>query len=655
MERGLGRALVLVVLAAAVALGAFLVVRPAEAAEVTLDATTGTVNAEPGDTVLLPRAADIVRFTIDTANNTSTGSFASGGGQTIACSDDGTCDVDDDGSGNNVADSVTVKLNVDAGSSDGFIIVKWADVIAADGSVGTASGSYVINVKTQPKPASLTVAAASTTIDANGAIASVGDAGRTQIVATVKNNQSPSVGMNAQRLTFVTNLGVMDCPASGSGATAINAATNVQWCQVWTTGQDNPLTDATETSGDAGFDGHAVIDLKQSGREGTATVTVSHDTLNAESVDITLFGTAKNVAAAPEQNSVEVGGKVFIVLTVTDGAGNPVKNVQPQPAAEDPIVGPDGEDVNAVSTTQAADDANADTSPYNVNKDGMTIGTIDKGDIPACGPVAAVTANPDATPPVVGVFASTGTNDAGQCVVQVHAQGDDAATANTDESATRGVHTLNFALGDLTASAMITVAGPAHSIATDPATGSTIEPLSDNTITITVTDDEGVLVGATAVDVVQVAGDGLTEGLAPVGGDDTPAMTSNGEASFHYTAGLGGSQVVFRIRAGSGDGRITDVLTLNVGAPEDAGPTVIELTDGPDSTYVAWSDDWGTVSSSTFENVPGLVVVWKWTGIMWIGYTSSPTAPDATKTNFNVGPGDVIYVVSNGAVTITIH
>ena len=133
-----------------------------------------------------------------------------------------------------------------------------------------------------------------------------------------------------------------------------------------------------------------MIDLKASGREGTATVSISHGTLDPTSVDVKLFGTAKNMTAVADQGSVEIGGSVFIVLTVTDAAGNPVKNVQPQPAEEDPILAPTKDD-NKVTTSQAADDDNAATSPYNVNKDVDKDGVIDKGDIPACGPVSAVT------------------------------------------------------------------------------------------------------------------------------------------------------------------------------------------------------------------------------------------------------------------------
>ena len=52
-----------------------------------------------------------------------------------------------------------------------------------------------------------------------------------------------------------------------------------------------------------------------------------------------------------------------------------------------------------------------------------------------------------------------------------------------------------------------------------------------------------------------------------------------------------------------------------------------------------------------FENVANLVRVWWWSGSMWIGYTSNPNAPGATKTDFAVSDGDTLFVVSNGAVT----
>ncbi len=524
-------------------------VEPGKSADVTASVTTPS-----GGT-------GVARIEID-ALSTASGSFDFNDGQTIVCNDGGKCDTDAV-DGTNTADSVTVKLNIDADSADGFILLKVTDVLAASPTVTYQS----VDVTTLPQPASLTAKAVSTTIDANGAVAAIGNAGRTEIVATVKNNQSPSVGMNDQRLTFVTTLGVMDCPESGTGNTAIAAATNVQWCQVWTS--------SSNSDGETAADGNAVISLKASGREGTAIVTISHATLDPTTVDVKLFGTAKDMTAEAEQGSVEVGGSVFVVLTVTDAAGNPVKNVQPQPAGTDPIAGP-ADDSNKVTTSQAADDGVATTSPYNVNKDVDGDGVVDKGDIPACGPVTAVTAGDQSgdppTPPLA--FASTGTNDAGQCVVQVKATPDDDTTPATNESSTRGVHTLNFALDDIEASVEITVAGAAASIESDAP--EYVEALSDTTITVTVSDDEGVLVGDTSINVIKVAGDGLAEGAATKEG----ARTKNGSATFSYAAGLEG-QVVFRVIAGTGSAAIRDIITLTVGFPD---------MECPDGTSVAYGE-----------------------------------------------------------------
>ena len=329
--------------------------------------------------------------------------------------------------------------------------------------------------------------------------------------------------MNFQRLTFVTTLGVMDCPGSTAptGGTNIDPANNVQWCQMWT-------STSAEADGTAA-DGNAVITLKASGREGTATVTISHATVDPTSVDVKLFGSAKNMTAEAEQNSVEVGGSVFVVLTVTDAAGNPVKNVQPQPAGTDPIEGP-ADDANPVTTSQAADDGDATTSPYNVNKDPevtadatTSVVSKDKGDIPSCGVLAAVNATPGATPPGPGNFGSTGTDDNGQCVVQVNATPDDPA-ATGDQASTRGVHTLNFELGDVEASVEITVAGAAASIESDAP--EYVEALSDTTITVTVSDDEGVLVGDTSINVIKAPAMACTRG----GTKEGAHRTRNGAA-----------------------------------------------------------------------------------------------------------------------------
>ena len=537
--------------------------------------TDNTADVVPGGTVAIDGGtATIMEFKI--TGGTATGEFANGE-QTIVCSDrntgaspptnlGSTCDTNGDAAG------ITVVLTTDADTSDGYIIITRTKILPVAGESPPAA---VVTVTTQPKPASLTAKAISTTIDANGAVASVGDAGRTEIVATVKNDQSPAAGMNDQRVTFVTTLGVMDCPASGAGATAINAATNVQWCQVWT-------SNSSESGGTAA-DGNAVISLKASGREGTATVTISHATLDSQSLDITLFGTAKSLEAEAEQGSVEVGGKVFVVLTVKDGAGNPVKNVQPQPSANPAeVVGP-AEQSNKVTTGTAADDGDAATSPYNVNKDVDADGVVDKGDIPACGPVTNVAAAPDADPPVQGVFASTGTNDAGQCVVEVTATKDTGATAGTpaDTSATLGEHTLNFVLGDLKASASIIVAGGPASIETDPADGSYIDGVTDHPITLTVRDADGNLVGEIPYTVVKVAGDGIVDDGADA---ISSGNTDNGVAKFTYTSGLAPDTAVFRITVGNVGSTQTVTIQIHVGEP---APEPEPEPEGPPPT---WSD-----------------------------------------------------------------
>ena len=96
------------------------------------------------------------------------------------------------GSGNNDAISVKLKLDVDADSADGYIIVR-SGVVIDNGVLpveGTERhGTMVITVTTQAKPATLTAKAASTSVAASDA---AGDTDETTITATVKNDQDPS-------------------------------------------------------------------------------------------------------------------------------------------------------------------------------------------------------------------------------------------------------------------------------------------------------------------------------------------------------------------------------------------------------------------------------------------------------------------------------
>ena len=518
---------------------------------------TVEITVDPSD------GSGVVRVEID-GLSTASGSFDSNDGQDIVCNDNGKCDVgedtDNDAATENVKanGSVFLVVNIDADSADGFILLKITNVLASGGPVTTYQS---INVETLPKPDTLNAKAESTTIQAKPDTTSEVD--QTTITATVKSDEDEPQGMVGQTLTFITTLGNVDCDVGG------NAPSQV--CQIDTIADDVTTTDADEM-------GTATVTLFGGGREGTATVTITHATLDSATVTVTFYGDPDNLAAEADQGSVEVGGGVFVVLTVTDAAGFPVKGVEPAAPAKDAIVGPE-EKSNPVKTD------------FDVNK----LDAKGKLAVPACEAHAEITeanAQPDAVPPVLATLGSSGTNDDGECAVLVSAPADNDETATSDESATRGVNTLNFVLNKLEASVELDVAGSPATIVTDPPSGSYIDPLSDNTITITVRDDEGVLVGKTKVEIVKVEGFGLVEGIAGVGEvpdfDANSENTANGEASFNYTAPLSASTVVFRIRAGSSANPPEQVLQLHVGSePEDVvvpPPAAPSLSSQPAST-----------------------------------------------------------------------
>ena len=70
------------------------------------------------------------------------------------------------------------------------------------------------------------------------------------------------------------------------------------------------------------------------------------------------------------------------------------------------------------------------------------------------------------------------------------------------------------------------------------------------------------------------------------------------------------------------------------------------------STFVSWQG--GDASSAEFENVANLTIVWKWTGNAWFRYVSDPSVPASLKTDFALSNGDVLFVVSEGPVDITL-
>ena len=94
------------------------------------------------------------------------------------------------------------------------------------------------------------------------------------------------------------------------------------------------------------------------------------------------------------------------------------------------------------------------------------------------------------------------------------------------------------------------------------------------------------------------------------------------------------------------------VNVVDPDAPVDTGPVIYSLAAAASSTFHTWNG--GDASSSEFENVANLVRVWWWSGSMWIGYTSNPNAPSATKTDYALSDGDFLYVITTGPVNITL-
>ena len=603
--------LAIVALVAAVAFSG--VLTTGQPVDAQTDLVDNTADIVPGGKVNITGQGNATMVQFAVTGGSSSGTFANGE-TSIVCRDrngttnaTATCDTNGDAAG------ITVVFTVDGDSPDGFVTITRTQILPVTTDDPTVA---IITVTTQPVPASLTIKATSTSVAAtlpDGETLAADSANVTTVVATVNNDQVPAAGMVGQTLTFVTSLGLIDCDGIGTGDAP------AQVCQADTVAGDPNAVPPVP-------DGRATVHLIGGGAPGTASVEARHATLPAASASVTFFGDAKNLEAAGEQGSVEQGGDVFIVITVTDEAGNPVKGAQPAAAAApNTIVGP-GVLLKAVTTD------------FGVNKINPLTSMVA---IPSCTAHIAREADDTQDPPVTASLGSDGTNDDGQCVVQVAAAGDDPATP-ADEAAARGVNTLGFVLGaagpaQLSASAEITVAGAAATVESDAP--DYVDPLSDTTITITVYDDEGVLVGATNINVVQVAGDGLTEGLTATGADSK--QTVDGKASFTYAAGLSG-EAVFRIIAGTGPGAVRDVITLTVGsAPEevpDAPPATWsqELVSGTHNPV--WNGEDGADPSAGAAE--GVTAIWQWNGSSWDGYF--PAAAD-------VPGGNTLDSLTNGA------
>ena len=196
-------------------------------------------------------------------------------------------------------------------------------------------------------------AATDRTIDADG--------GTSNLTVEVKNASTPPGNLAGQSVTVITTHGTVGCADAAGTASAGTSQT----CTI-TTGTEG-IVDVVLTGG--GVEGQAVVTARLGTRTATATVT--------------MYGDAKNLTAAPDQGSVEIGESVYVVLTVTDGAGNPVSGAMVIPGTPNEVVGPDDDAVKVV--TEQATVADGDNLPLVVgySKDKPAVGSA--AAIPACG------------------------------------------------------------------------------------------------------------------------------------------------------------------------------------------------------------------------------------------------------------------------------
>ena len=85
-------------------------------------------------------------------------------------------------------------------------------------------------------------------------------------------------------------------------------------------------------------------------------------------------------------------------------------------------------------------------------------------------------------------------------------------------------------------------------------------------------------------------------------------------------------------------------------APTGSAVAPYTLIAAAASTFVVWRGPDAT--SAVFEAVPNLEIVWKWAGDAWVGYVSDPAAPNSVKPDFSLSAGDILWVVSTGAVIL---
>lgn len=498
---------------------------------------TGGGAVNNGDVVYIQNAAaGFVLYEITAIGNADasfTHASAQNNGQLLYCSPVATtataptCDVDIPGTGTTVA----VKVANDSGR--GGIIIK--QTVLADGTT-TADE---LNVTVSPVPTRLAPSASPKAVNAGEGTATAGTS-----TLTFRLTDQNGRGIGGTGLTIIASHGTLDtatAPAAWTDSTGGVAFTG-SGTQVGT------VSTSTDGGGDADVDGagNAAVTFTAGGVPGTATITarVSAGTLS-NTVNVTMYGAAKAITAVPEQSALQVGGSTFIVVTVTDAGDNPVAehNVAVKSGASG-VVGPSP--------------GSREVVPSNiVMKNAAPLATLTGTDLPACGDVAAVADTSAADEPSNAVAGSNGTNADGKCVIQVATTGGDTATTADDTA--RGTHTITIAGPASDGSADVTVEieiGGAPDVITSDAPAQ-LEPGEEVTINVTVVDDEGVRVGAVAIEALKTDGGGLI--TTPI-----RAMTSDGRAKFAYLAPSRPGSVDLLVRTKTDKGAETARLPITI-------------------------------------------------------------------------------------------
>ena len=604
--------LALVAMVAAVAFSGILTTQSADAAGPG-DTTTVTVT---GITEFTEDQNDGIA-TFEITGGTASASFAANGGQTLVCANDAACDSakdgKDDGTGtstNHDPNSIRVAITIDEDSANGFILITITDANPAD---GTGISKQRINVSTTDRVVALTASAAidgepapAPAVSATQDTSTPADAG---VVITARLTNNLDNGVTGKQVIIYTTLGVLNGCADANG---------VQACTESSADVDD---DDAETN-DAGY---VSVRLLPTGRPGVATVNFTQGEFNA-TVSVVFFGAASAIEASAMQSSIAIGGDTYIVVSVVDSADNPVVGHEVDKRGQGAA---GGDALNTGVVGPAAKSVNVDA----VDTKDFIHPTNPKANLPACGddPTVNVPADGD-TPAVAASPFTAGTNAAGKCVFYVSAPN----PAGTVGDATRGANTVHIAgpAADKSADVAveIQVGGPPSSISTDaPAY---VEPLSSTKVTITVVDDEEVLVGAIPASVFQV------EGSGKVIAGEGEVMTSDGTVSFTYLAPSSPGTAVFRVTAGTAG--LADNVVVTIGSAP------VEVPDAPPATWndelvsgaqnVVWNgDDGADVADGSAE---GVTAIWQWNGTGWDGYF--PAAAD-------VPGGNTLSTLSNGA------